>query len=68
MSWRVVVADRLAESGLRLLAGSPEIEVVNVAGKRDELERALAGAHALIVRARAWIRSTSRRPHGVAWP
>lgn len=50
MSWRVVVADRLAESGLRLLAASPEIEVVNVAGKRDELDRALPGAHALIVR------------------
>ena len=47
---RVVIADRLAESGLRLLASSDGIEVVNAAGKKDELERALPGAHALIVR------------------
>src|SRR5205823_6046272 len=38
-------------AGLKLLAGTPEIEVANCAGKpREELERALAGAHALIVR------------------
>ncbi len=48
---RVVVADRLAEAGLRLLAATPELEVASVAGKpREELERALAGADALIVR------------------
>jgi len=50
MTMRVVIADRLAESGVRLLAGSPGLEVVNAAGKKDELERALPGAHALIVR------------------
>jgi len=51
VSVRVVVADRLTEAGLKLLAATPEIEVVNCAGKpRDELERALGGAHALIVR------------------
>ena len=51
MSVRVVVADRLTEAGLKLLAATPEIEVVNCAGKpRDELERALGGAQALIVR------------------
>ncbi len=48
---RVVVADRLEEAGLRLLAATPELEVASVAGKpREELERALAGADALIVR------------------
>ena len=51
MSYRVVLADRVAESGVRLLAETPEIEVVNLAGKpREELDRALAGAHALVVR------------------
>jgi D-3-phosphoglycerate dehydrogenase len=48
---RVVVADRIAESGLRLLSATPGIEVLAVAGKpREELQRALAGAHALVVR------------------
>ena len=43
MTWRVVVADRVAESGLKLLAGTSEIEVVTVAGKpKEELDRALA--------------------------
>src|SRR6266852_4760381 len=51
VSARVVVADRLAEAGLALLAADPAIEVVNCAGKpREELERALGGAQALIVR------------------
>jgi D-3-phosphoglycerate dehydrogenase len=51
MTWRVVVADKLAAGGLTLLNGAPEFEVLNLAGKpREELERALAGAHALIVR------------------
>src|SRR5207253_9747100 len=51
VTYRVVLADRVAESGVRLLAETPEIEVVNLAGKpREELERALAGAHALVVR------------------
>src|SRR5205807_1447573 len=48
---RVVVADRVAEGGLQLLAATPDIEVASFAGKpREELERALAGADALIVR------------------
>src|SRR5207249_1859553 len=48
---RVIVADRVAEGGLKLLAATPEVEVASFAGKpREELERALAGAHALIVR------------------
>src|SRR2546425_8999224 len=51
MTYRVAIADKVAEAGLKLLAATPEIEVVNCAGKpREELERALAGAHALIVR------------------
>ena len=51
MTYLVAVADKVAEAGLKLLAATPEIEVVNCAGKpREELERALAGAHALIVR------------------
>ncbi|PYP16803.1 MAG: phosphoglycerate dehydrogenase [Gemmatimonadetes bacterium] len=48
---RVVVADRVAEGGLQLLAATPDIEVTSFAGKpREELERALGGADALIVR------------------
>src|SRR5713101_9487801 len=50
MTWRVVVADRVAKSGLDLLSGTPEIEVVDVAGKPAELDKAIASAHALIVR------------------
>ncbi len=51
MTFHVVVADRVAEAGLRQLTGTPEIEVAALAGKpREELERALARAHALIVR------------------
>src|SRR5216117_2444619 len=51
VTYRVAVADKVAEAGLKLLAQTPEIEVTNCAGKpREELERALAGAHALIVR------------------
>jgi D-3-phosphoglycerate dehydrogenase / 2-oxoglutarate reductase len=49
-SWRVVVADRVAKSGLDLLSNTPELEVVDVAGKPAELEKAIAGAHALLVR------------------
>lgn len=51
MTERVVVADRVAEAGLRLLAATPELEVTMCAGQpRAELERALASAAALIVR------------------
>ena len=66
MTYRVVVADKLAASGLSLLAESPEFEVVNVAGKpREELERALAGAHALIVRSETRVTADllTRAPH-----
>jgi len=48
--WRVVVADRVAGSGLDLLSKTPDIEVVDVAGKPAELDKAIAGAHALLVR------------------
>ena len=51
MTLRVVVADKLAAGGLNELSRVPGIEVVQLAGKpRPELEAALAGAHALIVR------------------
>ena len=66
MTWRVVVADRLAGSGLDLLAQTPEIEVVSVAGKpREDLDRALAGAHALIVRSETRVTAglLARAPH-----
>ena len=66
MTWRVVVADRVAESGLKLLAGTSEIEVVMVAGKpKEELDRALAGAHALIVRSETRVTADvlARAPH-----
>ncbi|PYP33099.1 MAG: phosphoglycerate dehydrogenase [Gemmatimonadetes bacterium] len=51
MTFRVVVADRVAEAGLKQLNDAPDIEVAAVAGKPHEvLERELAQAHALIVR------------------
>ncbi len=51
MSIRVVIADKLGDAGIALLASSPEIHVVNLAGKaREELEAALTTAEALIVR------------------
>src|SRR4029077_17490834 len=67
MTWRVVVADRVAASGLDplsktpdldavassalvLLPRTPDLEVVDVAGKPAELDKAIAGAHALLVR------------------
>jgi len=61
-----VVADRVADSGLKLLAATAEIEVVPVAGKpKEELDRALAGAHALIVRSETRVTSDllARAPH-----
>lgn len=66
MSWRVVVADRVADSGLKLLAGTSDIEVVTVAGKpKDALDHALAGAHALIVRSETRVTADllARAPH-----
>jgi D-3-phosphoglycerate dehydrogenase len=51
MTYHVVVADRIAPGGLRLLTDTPGIDVVDVAGKgREALEGALREAHALIVR------------------
>ncbi|HKV71660.1 MAG TPA: hydroxyacid dehydrogenase [Gemmatimonadales bacterium] len=51
MSIRVVIADKLGDAGIALLASSPEIHVVNLAGKtREELDAALTTATALIVR------------------
>lgn len=66
MTWRVVVADRVAASGLELLASTPEIETLNVAGQgREALEQALSGAHALIVRSETRVTADllTRAPH-----
>jgi D-3-phosphoglycerate dehydrogenase len=63
--WRVVVADRVAGSGLDLLSKTPDIEVIDVAGKPAELDKALAGAHALIVRSETRVTAAlmARAPH-----
>lgn len=51
MSIRVVIADKLGDAGIALLASSPEIHVVNLAGRPpEELAQALTTATALIVR------------------
>src|SRR2546425_7297640 len=65
MTWRVVVADRVAKSGLDLLSNTSDIEVVDVAGKPAELEKAIAGAHALIVRSETRVTASlmARAPH-----
>ena len=66
MTWRVVVADRVAGSGVDLLSQTPGIDVVIVAGKpREELDRAVANAHALIVRSETKVTADlmSRAPH-----
>src|SRR2546429_2928823 len=65
MTWRVVVADRVAASGLELLSKTPDIEVVDVAGKPAELDTAIAGAHALIVRSETRVTASlmARAPH-----
>ena len=46
----VVVADRVAEAGLELLRAEPDLDVVDVAGRPNQLDAALARAHALLVR------------------
>ena len=56
--WCVVVADRVAQSGLDLRSHTPDIEVVDVAGKPAELEKAIARAHALIVRSETRVTSS----------
>jgi D-3-phosphoglycerate dehydrogenase len=66
VTWRVVVADRVANSGLAVLQGTPDVEVVTVAAKAsDELDRALARAHALIVRSETRVTADllARAPH-----
>src|SRR5881296_79704 len=65
MTWRVVVADRVAKSGLDLLSNTPDIEVVDVAGKPAELDRAIAAADALIVRSETRVTASlmARAPH-----
>lgn len=50
MSYVVVVADRIAESGVRVLRESPELEVVSTVGAPERLPAELARAQALIVR------------------
>src|ERR1044072_2326665 len=47
--WRVVVADRVAKSGLDLLSSSPEIGVVDVAGEAGGVGQVSAGAPARVV-------------------
>src|SRR5881628_82661 len=65
MTWRVVVADRVAASGLELLSKTPDIEVVDVAGNPAELDRAMAAADALIVRSETRVTASlmARAPH-----
>ena len=66
MTWRVVVADRVGKGGLDLLAATPGVEIVNVAGKGgDTLAQALASAHALIVRSETRVTADllTRAPH-----
>jgi D-3-phosphoglycerate dehydrogenase len=55
----------LATSGLNLLSATPEIEVVDVAGKAGELDKVIAGAHALIVRSETRVTASlmARAPH-----
>lgn len=50
MTYHVVVADRVADTGLELLRQVPEIEVEVLAGNPDKLQDAMRRAHALIVR------------------
>ena len=62
----MVVADKVAEIGLRVLTEAPGVDVVPVAGRpREELDRALAGAHALIVRSETRVTADlmARAPH-----
>jgi len=63
---RVVIADRVAATGVAVLAETPGIETVNVAGKgKEALELALASAQALIVRSETRVTAEllSRAPH-----
>ena len=50
MTFRVLVADRIAESGFAVLRGAADLEVVSTAQDRDRLPDEINQAHALIVR------------------
>ena len=50
MTFRVLVADRIAESGFNVLRGAPNLEIVSTAQNRDRLPEEIARAHGLIVR------------------
>lgn len=66
MTYRVVVADRIAAGGVRLLMETPGIEITDVAGKgQDALNGALPEAHALVVRSETRVTADllSRAPH-----
>jgi D-3-phosphoglycerate dehydrogenase len=66
MTWRVVVADRVAGAGLDVLRQAPEIAVTDVAGKgREALDQALATADALVVRSETRVTAElmNRAPH-----
>ena len=66
MTWRVVVADRVGKGGLDMLAATPGLEIVNVAGKgADALVQAINSAHALIVRSETRVTADllTRAPH-----
>ena len=62
---RVVVADRVAKTGLDLLSQTPGIEVIDVAGKAAELEKVIATADALLVRSETRVTANlmQRAPH-----
>lgn len=61
----VVVADHVAEAGLRLLRAEPHLELVMVAGRADLLDEALASADALLVRSDTTVTAEriARAPH-----
>lgn len=50
MTYVVVVADRVSAAGLEILRSTPGIEVVDAAGKPDQVQENLPRAHALLVR------------------
>jgi len=50
MTYVVVVADDIAESGVALLRRTPELAVVTAAGRPDLLDETLGRAHGVIVR------------------
>src|SRR5437867_986987 len=65
MTWRVVVADRVAARGLERLSKTPDIQVVDVAGNPAELDSGIAAAHDLIGRSETQVTASlmARAPH-----